>query len=174
MIYEFEGNAPEIGEGSFVFANAVVIGNVSIGTGCYIGAGAVLRGDYGRIEIGDFTAVEDNCVIHARPGEICRLGRHVTVGHGAVLHNCELSDWSLVGMRAVVSDYAKLGVWTVVGEGAVVKNRDQLEDETIYVGVPAKPRGKVGEEYKKQWTHFKGLYNQLAQERYPKSLKRLD
>ena len=174
MLYEFEGKRPQIGEGSFVFDNATIIGDVKIGKGVYIGAGAVLRGDYGSIEVGDYSAIEDNCTVHARPGELCKIGAHVTVGHAAVLHNCELSDWSLVGMRAVVSDYARLGVWTVVGEGAVVKNRDQLEDETIYVGIPAKPRGQINEEYKKLWTHFKGVYNELAEKRYPASLKRID
>ena len=173
MLYEFEGRSPEIGKDSFVFDNATIIGNVKIGEGCYIGAGAVLRGDYGRIEIGDFSAIEDNCVVHARPDDLCRVGSHVTVGHAAVLHNCELSDWAVIGMRAVVADFAKVGVWSVVAEGAVVKNSDVLEDETIYVGVPAKARGKITEEYKKQWAHFKGVYNELAQRRYPQSLKKL-
>jgi len=61
----------------------------------------------------------------------------------------------------------------VVAEGAVVKNNDVLEDWTIYVGVPAKARGKITEEYRKQWTHFKGVYSELAQRRYPQSLRKL-
>ena len=173
MLYEFEGKRPEVGRTSFVFENATIIGDVKIGEGCYIGAGAVLRGDYGRIEVGDFSAVEDNCVVHARPGESCVIGKHVTVGHAAVLHNCELADWTLVGMRAVVSDYARTGVWTVIGEGAVVKNKDRLEPETIYVGVPAKARGTINEAFKQQWIHFKGLYRELAEKRYPASLRPL-
>jgi len=106
MLYEFEEKSPEIGKGSFVFDTATIIGNVKIGEGCYIGAGAVLRGDYGRIEIGDYTAIEDNCVVHARPDDLCRVKDHVTIGHAAVLHNCDLSVWGVFGMRAVVDDYA--------------------------------------------------------------------
>ena len=72
MIYEFEGQVPSISRKAYVFDNATVIGNVHIGDYVWIGPGAVLRGDYGEISIGAYSAIEDNCVIHARPGENVR------------------------------------------------------------------------------------------------------
>ncbi|HPF21022.1 MAG TPA: gamma carbonic anhydrase family protein, partial [Syntrophomonas sp.] len=51
--YEFEEKRPTIGENSFVHPQATVIGDVKIGNQCYVGAGAILRGDYGTIEIGN-------------------------------------------------------------------------------------------------------------------------
>ena len=68
-IYSFEGRIPRIKDSAYVFPNATVIGDVEIGEQVWIGPGAVLRGDYGSIYVGDYSAVEDNCVIHARPGE---------------------------------------------------------------------------------------------------------
>jgi len=174
MIYEFEGKTPEIGEGTFIFENATVIGDVTLGRECYIGPGAVLRGDYGTIVIGDYSAVEDLCMIHARPGEKTSIGSRVTIGHSAVIHNATIRDWAVIGMRAVVSDYADVGEWAVVAEGAVVKNKAVLEPESINVGIPTRPIGRVNEAYKNQWTGFKEIYRQLAAARYPASLKRID
>ena len=119
-LYSFEGHRPTLAEGVYIHPSADVIGNVTLGKNCYVGPGARIRGDYGSIILGDNTAVEDNCVIHARPDEITTIGDHVTLGHGCVIHNCTIKDWAVVGMNAVVSDYTTLGEWAVVGEGAVV------------------------------------------------------
>ena len=173
MIYEFEGRAPRIGKGSYVHESAVIIGDVTIGERCFIAPGAVLRGDYGTIVIGDGTAVEDNVVIHARPGERTEIGDHVTIGHGAVIHTPIIEDWAVIGMGAIVSDFAHVGRWAAIGEGAVVKNRQEIPEESIAVGVPARIIGKVSEEYKRQWTEFKGIYSDLAEKRYPQGLRRL-
>lgn len=170
MIFEFEGKRPRIGKGSFVFPSATIIGDVTIGENCYIGAGARIRGDYGTINIGAHSAVEDNCVIHARPGECTGIGSHVTMGHACILHNCTVKDWVVIGMGAIVSDYAVVGEWAAIGEGAVVKNRQQLPDGAIAVGIPAKIIGETSESYRKQWTEFKKIYYRLADTRNPNHL----
>ena len=173
MIYEFEGKKPRIGEGSWVFPDATVIGDVTIGERCYIGPGARLRGDYGTIVIGDRTSIEDNCIVHARPGERTEVGDHVTIGHGAILHNCTVRDGAVVGMGSIVSDYAVVGEWAVVAEGAVVKNKFEVPPRAIAVGVPAKVIGQIDEAYQRQWTGFKDIYVGLASERYPNGLRRV-
>ena len=173
MIYEFEGKVPEIGEGTYVHESAVVIGDVKIGKRCFIAPGAVLRGDYGTIIIGDGTAIEDNVVVHARPGETTRIGNHVTIGHGAIIHTPTIHDWAVIGMGAIISDFADVGEWAAIGEGAVVKNRQTIPDESIAVGVPAKVIGKVSDDYKRQWTEFKRIYEELAERRYPEGLRRI-
>ncbi|MBN2561635.1 MAG: gamma carbonic anhydrase family protein [Phycisphaerae bacterium] len=170
MISTFEGKTPEIGEGSYIHPSADVFGNVSIGSGCWIGPGARIRGDYGRIVIGDNTSVEENCVIHARPNEQTTIGDWVTMGHGAIVHNATIHDWAILGMGSIVSDWADIGEWVVVGEGAVVKQNQQVPDGHIAVGVPAKVIEKqVTEDYKERWTRFKAVYVDLAR-RYPTGL----
>lgn len=172
-VYEFEGRMPRIGKGTYIHPSATVLGQVTLGEGCWIGPGARLRGDYGEITIGDGSSVEDNCVIHARPGEYTQIGSHVTIGHGAVIHNATIHDHAIVGMGAVVSDWALVGEWAVVGEGAVIRQRQEIPAESIAVGVPAKIIGQVTDEYKKQWAVFKGTYVDLAR-RYPDGMKELD
>lgn len=173
-IYRLGEREPNIDPSAFVFPSADLIGDVRIGPEVYIGPGARLRGDYGTIIIGERSAVEDNCVIHARPEDECRLGSHVTVGHGAVLHNCDLRDWALVGMGSVVSDFAIVEEWGVVAEGAVVRNRFKVPGRRIAAGVPAKIIGEIDDQYIKTWTRFKGLYNQFANSVYPAELELLE
>ena len=81
-VASFEGRTPHIGDGCWVHPSAEILGQVVLGTRCWIGPGARLRGDYGSIVLGDCCAVEDNAVVHARPGETCTIGCWVTLGHG--------------------------------------------------------------------------------------------
>ncbi len=167
MIGTYEGKTPVIGPGAYVHPSADVFGDVRIGDGCWIGPGARIRGDYGRIVIGRCTSIEDNCVIHARPGEQTTIGDWVTVGHAAVVHNATIQDWAILGMGCIVSDWADVGRWAVVGEGAVVRQNQKIPAERIAVGVPAQVIEKrVGDEYQAQWRHFKETYVDLAR-RYP-------
>lgn len=168
MVSRFEEHTPQVGEGTYIHPSADVFGNVEIGKQCWIGPGARIRGDYGRIVIGDCTSVEDNVVIHARPGEQTTIGHWVTLGHACIIHNVALiDDFAVVGMGAIVSDWARVGRWAVVAEGAVARQRMEIPTERIAVGVPAKLLDKtVDENYKAEWTRFKQIYVDLAR-RYP-------
>ncbi len=167
----FEDRVPKVGANTYIHPSADVFGDVEIGAGCWIGPGARIRGDYGRIVIGDHTSVEDNCVIHARPGEQTTIGDWVTVGHGAIIHNASVRDWAVLGMGSIVSDWAVVGVWGVVGEGAVVKQRGEVPDRHIAVGVPARVLDKeVDAAYQAEWKRFKEIYVDLAR-RYPQGWK---
>jgi phenylacetic acid degradation protein len=172
-VYAFEDRIPRIGDETYIHPSASVIGDVAIGKGCWIGPGACIRGDYGTVVIGDYTSVEENAVIHARPGERTEIGDWVTIGHAAVIHNATVREYVVIGMRAVVSDWALIGTWGVVAEGAVVRQSQEVPDGKIAVGVPARLLEKdVSEEYKAQWTHFKKIYVDLAR-RYPAGLRPL-
>ncbi|MDG6218165.1 MAG: gamma carbonic anhydrase family protein [Candidatus Thermoplasmatota archaeon] len=170
-IYEFENKKPCIGKGTFIFPSADVIGDVTIGKNCYVGPGARIRGDYGTIQIGDDTAIEENVVIHARPDEKTIIENSVTIGHAAIIHNATIHDWAVIGMGAIVSDWAEIGKWAVVAEGAVIKNKGKIQDNQIAVGIPAKVVAEISPSYRKQWTEYKSIYVDLAKRRFPNSLR---
>lgn len=172
-VYSFEDRVPVIGKDTYVYESATVMGDVTLGDGVYIGAGAVIRGDYGKIVIGDRTSVEDNVVIHARPGEQTIIGKDVTLGHACVIHTATLEDLAVIGMGSVVSDYAKVGKWGVVAEGAVVVSRKEIGPEEVFAGIPAKKIGEIDEKYKETWLKFKANYPDLAR-RYVDGIKRID
>ena len=171
-VYSFENKLPSISETSFVHEAASVIGDVTIGERCFIGAGAVIRGDYGRIVIGNRTSVQENVVIHARSDEITNIGNDVQVGHGSILHNCEVKDFAVIGLGSRICDYSVVGIWAIIGEGAVVTSRSVIPDGKVAVGTPAKTIRDVVEDEKKEWSFYKEKYAELAG-RYKKGLRRI-
>lgn len=162
-IFEYKGARPSIGHEVYIADSAEVIGTVIIGDGVYIGPGAKIRGDYGTIKIGGGTAVEENCVIHARPGEVCTIGSMVTLGHMSIIHNAKLiDDYAIIGMGSIVSDWAIVGKWSVIAEGGLVKNKQEIPPEKIAAGMPVQIIGEIKEEYKADWAGFKKIYIDLA------------
>jgi phenylacetic acid degradation protein len=171
-LYEFEGRVPRIAPTAYVAPSAQVIGDVRIGKECYVGHGAILRGDYGTIEIGDGTAVEEGAIVHARPGDFTRIGNLVTLGHGCMVHNATIRDRATIGMRATVSDFSEVGEGAIVGEMTLVKQHQAIPARAIAVGIPARVIGEVSEK-NRDMTHWaKELYVDLAR-RYPKGLKEI-
>ena len=162
MVYRFEDKCPVWGEGTWIAPSAQVIGDVRIGKNCYIGHGAIVRGDYGTVLIGDGTAVEEGVVIHAPPGRTAAIGNHVTLGHGAIVHGERLGDWVVVGMNAVTSIGSEVGEWSIVGEGAIVKQNGVIEAGKVAVGAPAKPVRDTLERDKEWWAPMKKVYEDLA------------
>ena len=162
MLYAFDGREPEIGKDVYVSDHAIVIGDVKIGDGCYVGPGAILRGDYGKIEIGPGTAVEESVVIHAPPEQVCQIGKKVTLGHGAIIHASSVGDLSVIGMGAVLSLGVKIGERTIVAEGAVLKMNQKVSTGVVVAGNPAKVIRDVTPEDEERWEKGKQLYIDLA------------
>ncbi|MHA2091876.1 MAG: gamma carbonic anhydrase family protein [Candidatus Kariarchaeaceae archaeon] len=163
-IWRFENKIPQVGKTTFVAPSAVVWGDVTIGEGCYVGHGAVIRGDYGKIVIGDGCSIQDLVMIHARPDDVVRIGNNATIGHRALLHNCTIEDNAVVGMGAIVSDFAILKDWAVLAEGALAKNGSVLESGQIAIGIPAAVIGSIHDKpkAKEELERFKLKYQEMA------------
>ncbi|MBI9089611.1 MAG: gamma carbonic anhydrase family protein [Desulfobacterium sp.] len=163
MLYHFDGKTPSVGRGSYVSDLARVIGDVEIGDNCYIGHGAIIRGDYGRIVIGDGTAVEEGVIIHSPPGGLYLIGKMVTLGHGAILHGNIIGDYSVVGMGAILSIFSETGEWSIVGEGSVVRSNQKIEPGKVAAGNPARLIRDVNEKDQELWNFGKQVYIDLAE-----------
>jgi phenylacetic acid degradation protein len=138
QVYSFEGLVPVVDPTSYVHPDAVLIGDVIVGPGCYIAAGAVLRGDFGRIRIEREANVQDNCTVHSLPDFDCVLEQHAHIGHGAVVHGCHVGRGVLVGMMAVVMDRARVGDESMLAAMSFVKNGGQVPPRVLWAGVPGK------------------------------------
>jgi phenylacetic acid degradation protein len=136
--YSFEGFTPVVDARAFVHPLAVLIGDVSVGPGCYVAPGASLRGDFGRILLGAGSNVQDNCVLHSFPGKDVLLEEDAHVGHGAVLHGCSVRRGALIGIHAVVMDDVVVGEEAFVGASAFVPARFVVPPRTLVTGVPAR------------------------------------
>ncbi len=173
MLYEFDDKRPIIGAESYVSETAIVVGDVKIGENCYIGHGAILRGDYGSIEIGSGSAIEEGVVVHAPPGKMCKIGERVTVGHGAIIHAESIGEMCLIGMGAVLSVYSRIGGGSVVAEGAVVKMKQVVPEGVVVGGNPARTLRKVHAKDEEYWVMTKEIYIDLAKKYLDLGMKRV-
>jgi carbonic anhydrase/acetyltransferase-like protein (isoleucine patch superfamily) len=129
---------PTLHESVFIAPGAQVMGNVEIGEGSSVWYNAVLRGDINKITIGERTNIQDGSVLHLENDRDCRVGSDVTIGHKALIHGCTIEDGCLIGMGAIILNGAVLKKGCVIGAGAVVKENTIVESGTLWVGVPAK------------------------------------
>ena len=161
MIYEFNGYKPVVHESAYVHPLAAVTGNVIIGKDVYIGPGAGIRGDWGKIIIEDGCNVQENCTIHMFPGLTVHLEESAHVGHGAVIHGAHLGKNCLIGMNAVVMDHVKVGSGSIVGALSFVPEKMNIQDRKVVVGNPAKIVKDVSDEMLAWKTKGTSLYQQL-------------
>jgi phenylacetic acid degradation protein len=137
-VYSIDGVTPVIHPGAFVHPEAVLIGDVIVEDGCYVGPCASLRGDFGRIIVRRGSNVQDNCTLHSLPGFSSIIGADGHIGHGAIVHSAELGPNVLVGMNAVVMDHAKIGDSAMIGAMSFVKAGAEIPARHLAAGVPAR------------------------------------
>jgi carbonic anhydrase/acetyltransferase-like protein (isoleucine patch superfamily) len=170
-VYALGDLVPDIHPDAFVHPDAVVIGAVTLGAQASVWPAAVLRADYGRIEVGELTSVQDGTVVHTTERWPTVIGARCVVGHNAHLEGCRIGDGCLVGSgsivlnRAVVEPGAGVGAAALVPEGAVVPSGHMA------VGVPARfrPAGDVAQWIEEAVT----MYRDMAK-RYRSELRRID
>ena len=136
--YEIDGIRPVVHATAYLHPTAVLIGDVIIGAGCYIGPACSLRGDFGRLLVKDGANIQDTCVMHGFPGTDTVVEVDGHIGHGAVLHGCTIGRNAMVGMNAVVMDKAQVGESAIVAASAFVKAGMQVPPRVLVAGVPAR------------------------------------
>lgn len=170
MFYEFEGRRPVVGSTSFVHPQAVVIGDVTIGEKCFIGAGAIVRGDYGSVIIGDGSNIQENSVIHSQPASAAVIGNNVLVGHTAIVHGpCILYDNAVVGMGALVSTGCNIEADGMLAAGSILPPGRTIPAHKLAVGNPA----RIAKDIDEQTANINRIAIQLYQDLAERCLKGL-
>lgn len=124
--------------GAYLADTARVLGEVDLGTDVSVWYAATVRGDVARVTIGDGTNVQDAAVIHCDTGKPNTIGRHVTIGHGAIVHGVEVGDGTLIGMGAKVLGGVRIGRHCLIAAGAVVPPNTEVPDGQVVIGLPGK------------------------------------
>jgi phenylacetic acid degradation protein len=163
-VWSWDGIVPVIDPSAFVHPDATVIGDVIVGPGAYVGPQCVLRGDFGRIEIGAGANVQETCVVHTFPNLGVTVEASGHVGHGAVLHGCRIGRNAMVGMNAVVMDGAEIGENSIVAAMAFVKAGARIPPRSLAVGSPARVTRELTDEEIDWKTRGTGVYQRLAVE----------
>ena len=138
MIYELGPRRVRVEGEVFVADSADVIGSVVLKDKSSVWFHAVVRGDTDEIIIGEESNIQDSAVLHTDPGIRLILGRGVTVGHHAMVHGCEVGDYSLIGINAVVLNDAKIGEYCTIGANALVTQGQEIPDYSVVLGSPGK------------------------------------
>ena len=159
--YSFEGFIPVVKDSSFVHSQATIIGNVIIGENVYVGPGAVIRGDWGKIIIEDGCNVQENCTIHLFPGTTTILKKGAHIGHGAIIHGGIIGENSLIGMNAVIMDESVIGKESIIGALTFIPAKSELPPRSLAVGNPYKIIKQVSDEMIAWKTKGTELYQQL-------------
>ena len=138
MIYELGGRRVRLEGEVFVANSADLIGSVLLKNQASVWFNAVLRGDSDKIIVGEETNIQDGAVLHTDPGIPLVLGRGVTVGHHAIVHGCEIGDYCLIGINAVVLNHARIGKYCTIGANALVTEGKEIPDYSVVLGSPGK------------------------------------
>lgn len=162
--FAYQGLVPVVDPTSYVHPLASLIGDVTVGPGCFIAPGASLRGDFGRIVVEGDCSIQDSATIHANADRDTVVGRGATIAHGAVVHGCVIGENALVGINAVVLDNSQIGAECLVAALALVKSETVAPPRTLLAGNPAKPVRTL-EAHQVTWrNNGHGEYQRLARE----------
>ena len=139
MIRQFQDKTPNIHPAAFVAEDAIIIGDVRVGTESSIWFGSVLRGDVNYIRIGDRTNIQDCTVIHVSSKDHPTvLEDNITVGHRVTLHGCHVESGCLIGIGSIVLDGARIGANTLVAAGSLVTPKTDIPPGSLVMGSPAR------------------------------------
>ncbi len=161
-VYAIDGITPVVDPTAFVHPTAVLIGDVIVGPGVYVGPLASLRGDFGRIVLGPGSNVQDCCVIHGIAQQDTIVEEDGHIGHCAVLHGCHIGRNAMVGMNAVVMDRASVGEMSIVGAMAFVKTGMDIPARSLVMGAPARVVRELTDAEIAGKTHGTRQYQYLA------------
>ena len=146
MFYDLKDKKPKNSGENWVAPNATIIGDVTLEKNSSIWFNAVLRGDIELISIGENSNIQDGSVLHTDPGYKLNVGKGVTVGHMVMLHGCQISDDTLIGIGSIILNNAKIGKNCIIGANSLITENKIIPDNSIVVGSPGRVLRKVTEE----------------------------
>ena len=170
-IYALGDLEPTIAGDAYIHPDAVVIGEVTIGSESTVWPGAVLRGDTGSITIGARTSIQDGSVVHTTEHAQTQVGDDCVIGHIVHLEGCVIEDEVLIGSGSVVLHNVIVRRGALVGANAVCSNGFEVPSGAMALGVPAKLRHDAVDIA--MIRHGAEFYRERGH-RYRRELRRLD
>lgn len=167
MLYAFRGHTPAADPTARVAENAAVTGQVTLGPKVSVWYSAVLRGDESTITVGEGSNIQDGVVVHGNETHSVRIGKHVTVGHRAVVHGCTVEDGCLIGIGAILLDGCTIGAGSLIAAGALVTQDAVIPPGSMVMGVPGRVVRTLTPADAEGIRHSTKLYQELAADELP-------
>ncbi len=170
MKYSFEDQKVVCKGDYWIAPGAIVIGSVIMGPNASVWFGCIVRGDDDTITIGENSQLQDGCILHVDAGFPLTIGKNVSVGHMAMLHGCTIGDGSLIGIKAVLLNGAKIGRNCLIGANSLIGEGKEIPDGSLVIGSPGKVVRQLSAEEIKEINSFSDHYVQQFR-RYRESFK---
>jgi carbonic anhydrase/acetyltransferase-like protein (isoleucine patch superfamily) len=146
-------NSPQVDPEAYVAPTAVLSGEVRVGPGSCVLAGAVVSADGGPVEIGANCVIMEHAVLRGTPRHPLTVADHVLVGPHSYLTGCTVDDEVFIATGAMVFNGARMGRASSVALGGAVHIGCVVPPETripigwVAVGDPARmyPPGQAGD-----------------------------
>ena len=158
----FLGQEPRIPDSAYIADGAIVIGDVEMGEEASIWPGCVVRADINSIAIGDRSNAQDGTIIHLSDDYGVTIGKDVSIGHGAIIHACDIGDECLIGMRATLMDGSRIGSNSIVGAGSLVTSNTIVPPGSLVMGSPAKVVRELSPEEQSKIKYWASKYVKVA------------
>lgn len=164
MIQKYKNFEPQVDESCYIAPGSVVVGEVIIGKNSSVWYHVVIRGDIAKIEIGENTNIQDGSIIHCKTGIEVKVGKNVTVGHGVILHSCNIDDGCLIGMGAIILDGVKIEKNCLIAAGTLVTPNTIIQEGSLVMGNPGKVKRELTSEEITNLRNSAGHYLELAKD----------
>ena len=125
------------GENTSIYDSSIVLGEVKVGSNCWVGPFTILDGS-GKVEIGNFCTISAGVHIYSHDNVM------QTLSSGAMeieRQPVKIGNNVYIGPHAVISKGVSIGDCCVIGAGTFV-NRD-VPSNSIVVGQPGRVTGTI-------------------------------
>jgi carbonic anhydrase/acetyltransferase-like protein (isoleucine patch superfamily) len=163
MIKDFLDKKVKIDPSVYISKGVIIIGDVEIGKGSSVWFGSIIRGDTEKIKIGEYTNLQDYVIVHTDKGFFLEIGNYVTIGHRAIIHGCQIRDYVMIGMGAIILNGAVINKNVIVAAGSVVKENFVVPENTLVAGIPAEIKRELNEKDIQMIKNASEHYYRLAQ-----------
>ncbi|MBU45016.1 MAG: gamma carbonic anhydrase family protein [Spirochaetaceae bacterium] len=162
-IYKYQDKTPELGTPCFVAEDARVIGDVRIGNGSSVWWGSTIRGDVHHIRIGEYTNIQDMCMIHVTGGKFPTvIGNHCTLGHNVTIHGAFLHDHAFVGIGSTVMDGCEIEPFGFLAAGSMLTPGKKIPSGMLFMGSPARPVREITDQEREMILKTAEKYHHLS------------
>ncbi|MCG3153230.1 MAG: Protein YrdA [bacterium] len=164
QVFSYLQHTPQIDPTCYLAPGSQVIGQATLGPHVSLWPGTIVRADIHAITIGRMTNLQDMTVCHVADDGPCHIGEYCTVGHRATIHGCTVGNYVLVGMGAIILNYARIGDWSIIAAGSLVTEGMVIPPYSLVIGTPAKIRRELTPDEAHKNKYWAQKYRRVVQE----------
>lgn len=167
-IIEYKNMKPLVSDKAYVSPNATIIGDVAIKDHAVIWPGAIIRGDFSTVTIGEYTSVFDGVALHARTkNSPINIGNHCIIETGSCIYGLFTEDYVIISKNTVVFEGTSIGEGVIILPDSMVPSGMNIPARTVMQGDPVITVREVSREdverQKERSEYYAELFTKIKQ-----------